>query len=116
MLTHKVKVYLCLPDNLLAETKEILKNHEAIDFISLTKIKKQHKIRFILHRICSILFTSADFSFQYKKKLEQTTKKYSGFQGILLRVARFTPKVANKNINNLEDVKKIREGIKKRQI
>lgn len=99
LLSKNVRVYLCLPDSLVLETRKILSESENLTFISLNKIKENNKIRFAVHRACSILFTRTDFSFQFKKKREQSTKKFSGMTGRLLQISKYTPKISNQKIN-----------------
>lgn len=98
LLQKGVKVYLAASQDIMPEVKDILSGLE-ITFINLSEIKSKNKFRFYVHRMLLTLCTREDFSFQYKKKRQQTTKKAAGMQGILLRIARFTPKVANKKIN-----------------
>lgn len=100
LLAHNVNVYLCLPDDLIVETKKILKRHDNLKFLSLSTIKKGNKTRFSLHRVCSILFTRSDFSFQFKKKREQSTKKFTGLTSLLLNISKYTPKIPNNKINS----------------
>ena len=99
LLQRNVKVVLCVPDNLQSDIKSVIGSDVNLSFISLTEIKLKNKFRFVLHRICSILFTRTDFSFQFKKRREQSTKKVRGGIGLLLRISRFTPKVPNVKIN-----------------
>ena len=99
LLQKGVKVYLAASQDIMPEVKDILSGVE-ITFINLSEIKSKNKFRFYVHRTLSTLCTREDFSFQYKKKRQQSTKKAAGMQGILLKVARFTPKVSNKKINS----------------
>ncbi len=98
LLKKEVKIYVAVPDNILSDVQVILEGLE-ITYLSLTKIGNQHWGRYYIHRVLATLLTRRDFSFQYQKKIEQTTKKYSGFQGLLLKIARFTPKIPNNKIN-----------------
>ncbi|MFA9395559.1 MAG: hypothetical protein ACERJ1_12730 [Halodesulfovibrio sp.] len=64
-------------------------------------IKEKHKLRFMFHRILVLMLTRDDFSYQWKKKRYEMTKKYSGIQGLLLRLSRYLPHVSNAKINGL---------------
>lgn len=101
LIINGVKVYIASSAELLNEIKIVLndKNISYIDY-SIIKNTKINKFRYGLHRASSILFTREDFSFQFQKKRQQTTKKFSGLQGLLLKLARFTPKVPNDKINS----------------
>ena len=99
LLSKNVKIYLAASEDILPEVKSILSELD-ITFINLSKIKSKNRLRFYLHRTLATLCTREDFSFQYKKKRQQTTKKAAGMQGVLLKIARFTPKVSNKKINS----------------
>ncbi len=99
LLSKHVRVYIAASSDILVEIKDILADEDII-FINLSEIKSKNKLRFYIHRVLLTLCTREDFSFQYKKKRQQTTKKYKGMQGALLRIARFTPKIANKKINS----------------
>lgn len=98
LLQKNVKIYLAAPQDIMPEVKDILGGLE-VTFVNLSEIKSKNKFRFYFHRTIATLCTRQDFSFQYKKKRQQTTKKAAGMQGILLKIARFTPKVSNKKIN-----------------
>jgi len=94
-----VKVFLFLPDELRLDVEKILGVNDLIEYCSLSEIKSKHRLRFALHRTCSLLFTRTDFSFQFKKKREQITKSFPGMTGVLLKISKYTPKVPNRMIN-----------------
>lgn len=99
LVEKKVDVSVFCP----SEIKDVLSKDlgcDCINFYSLDDIKYRYINRWRLHRALQVLCTRADFSFQYEKKRGQVTKKFKGMQGMLLRLARFTPKVPNKKINS----------------
>lgn len=92
-------INLYIPDELVFDAKNVFCKNDSLIINSLTHIKKKNKFRFAIHRVLLLLFTRTDFSFQFKKKREQTTKKFTGTTGFLLKLSRFTPKISNKSIN-----------------
>lgn len=99
LIENKFVVYIYIPNALKEEVSILLPKNSNIIYCDLDVIKKNNRIRFILHRTCSILFTKTSFSFQFKKKREQSTKKFVGVTGLLLNISKFTPKVPNRYIN-----------------
>jgi hypothetical protein len=99
LLKNNVKVFLASSSEVLPQVKEVLEGLD-ITYIDYTNIKNRNKIRYGIHRACSILFTRADFSFQFQKKRQQSTKKFTGLQGKLLQLAKITPKIPNTSINS----------------
>lgn len=99
LLGRNVKVTICLPDALKPQILLVYSHFKNLNYTSLTRIKDKNRFRFGIHRACSILFTRTDFSFQFRKKREQSTKKFNGLTGFLLKISKFTPKVANSSIN-----------------
>ncbi|MGF1765949.1 hypothetical protein L4D06_00955 [Enterovibrio makurazakiensis] len=93
-----VKIHLAVPEVMHNDVKRIFPDI-AFDFVNFERIKKENRLRFILHRACSLLFTRTDFSFQFQKKRQQLVRKNTGTQGFLLWLSKFMPKVPNKSIN-----------------
>lgn len=88
-----------MSEALLQFANELYAETDNLKIINMNKIKKEAKFRKFIHRSCMLLFTRTDFSYQFEKKRNQTTKKAEGISKLLLQVSKFTPKVANEKIN-----------------
>lgn len=70
-----------------------------IRFCDLDEVRRPRRLRWMFHRSMLLLFTRADFSYQYGKKSRQEMIKSKGLQRVLLKLAWLTPKVPNHKIN-----------------
>ncbi|MEZ6855067.1 hypothetical protein [Halodesulfovibrio aestuarii] len=101
LINNKASITIYCPEKYFDFCLKLFDNSKYIELKSLDAVKDKHRIRFVLHRILMLLLTRDDFSFQWKKKRYETTKKYSGIQGLLLRFSRYFPHVSNAKINRV---------------
>lgn len=99
LVEKRVSVNVFCPSQIKSEVVRDLGAPQGVRIFTLDEIKARHVNRWRLHRALQVLCTRADFSFQYGKKRGQITRTYKGMQGLLLRLACFTPKVPNSKIN-----------------
>lgn len=100
LIERNVEVNLVAPSEFKYELEETFSGLE-ITHIDYGLIKTRNRLRFIIHRVCTVLLTRSDFSWQFHKKRHQLTKKARGIQRGLLFLAKFTPKIPNKHINKV---------------
>ena len=99
LVDRKIAVFIYTTSGIADFIKEIFEGEKLVEVIELDSIKRKHKTRFRIHRSLLILCTRKDFSFQFMKRREQITKQYKGIQGLMLRIAKYTPKIQNLKIN-----------------
>jgi len=98
LISQNVQIFIVAPKSLRTDIKLTFQS-ERIKFINYEELKRRHKLRFIVHRICTILFTRNDFSYQFYKKRNQITKKATTVHSFLYKLSVFIPKVSNSRIN-----------------
>lgn len=93
-----VKLHIAAPNGIKEYIQENMNDYEFI-FIDYELLKEKHKFRFLIHRVCGILFTRSDFSWQFYKKRNNITQKQKGIKKYLFYISKITPKIPNKRIN-----------------
>jgi hypothetical protein len=101
LVSSGVSLFVYVPEAIQLVVATDIGNVGKIQFLSLDKVRKANRWRWYLHRAAQDLLTRSDFSFQFQKRREQTTKRLPFARRVLSQIAKVTPKVPNQSINRV---------------